>query len=357
MPDFRPSFAARERIGTALGESLSYFAKPSSQGWFPYRLPDGELTHERQVRTLQALERILAASESAEEFHGWCLLAFDVYRSVGWDGSGEVLFTAYCEPVFTGSTKRTERFRYPLYTLPADLVKEPDGTPLGRRTEDGRVVPYYTRGEIEGGRLLAGSELVWLADPFEVYIAHVQGSARVNLPEGRQMCVGYAGKTDHPYTSVGQHLVEDGRIQAADLSLATLRRFFREHPEELSRVLAVNASYVFFIERDPGPYGSLGARVTPRASIATDKSVFPRGGLCAIVTRLPAASDPGPDGVLRMEPTSVLVLDQDTGGAIRSAGRCDVFIGTGDEAERIAGYTREEGRLYYLFLKDGALLP
>ncbi len=43
--------------------------------------------------------------------------------------------------------------------------------------------------------------------------------------------------------------------------------------------------------------------------------------------------------------------DQDRGGAIRAAGRCDIFRGTGDEAGKMAGHTFAEGRLYYIFLK------
>jgi membrane-bound lytic murein transglycosylase A len=45
-------------------------------------------------------------------------------------------------------------------------------------------------------------------------------------------------------------------------------------------------------------------------------------------------------------------LDQDTGGAIRAAGRCDIYMGVGDHAGEIAGGTHHEGRLYYLFIKS-----
>jgi membrane-bound lytic murein transglycosylase A len=46
-------------------------------------------------------------------------------------------------------------------------------------------------------------------------------------------------------------------------------------------------------------------------------------------------------------------LDQDTGGAIRAPGRCDVYMGVGDEAGRMAGQVYQEGTLFYLFLKSG----
>jgi membrane-bound lytic murein transglycosylase A len=280
---------------------------------------------------------------------------------VGWDGTGEVLYTAYCEPIFEGRLTPDATFRHPLFKLPADLVKDEDGTPLGRRKSDGSLVPYYTRAELEQGDALAGSELVYLKDPFEVYIAHVQGSARVNLPDGSQMCVGYAGKTDRPYKSIGLALVAEGRMRSEDLCLAALKRYFREQPSELDRVLPLNESYVFFTEREPGPFGSIGCRVTPYHSLATDKTVFPRGGPCVVVTRLPVEAPPGDPqrgrAGVRYANRTCLVFDQDTGGGIRSAGRADLFIGTGPEAERLAGYTQEEGRLFYLFIKERPVLP
>jgi membrane-bound lytic murein transglycosylase A len=354
MPDLRASFSQREEVLEALDQSEIFFDAPSSRQWFPYSAPDREITHELMVETLRGLRRIFAAARNPDELNAWIRLAFDVYRSVGWDGSGEVLYTAYCEPIFEGSLEPGGEFRFPLYRLPDDLVKAEDGTPLGRRTPGGRIVPYWTRSEIETGNLLAGSELVYLRDPFEVYIAHVQGSARVDLPDGSQLCIGYAGKTDRPYTSIGLRLVEEGRISRSDLSLTALKSYFRQNPRELDRVLGVNESYVFFVEREPGPFGSIGVKVTPYHSLATDKSIFPRGGPCVVVTSLPVSDE---QGAISRRPRTLLAFDQDTGGAIRSAGRADLFIGTGPEAELLAGYTREEGRLYYLFLKEGALLP
>ena len=350
IPDMRPTFVQRDRALEALDESLAYFSKPSSTQWFPHPTNDRDITHGDQIRTLEVLRDALVRSESAEEFQGRCLLSFDFYRSRGWDGSGEVLFTAYCEPIFDGRKTPDGTYRHALYGLPADLVKEADGTPVGRRLPDGNVVPYFSRSELHANGHLDGLEIVYLEDPFEVYIAHVQGSARVNLPTGEQLCIGYAGKTDRPYRSIGLRLVEEGRIEDSELSLTTLKRYFRDNPSEVERVLSHNESYVFFTEREPGPFGSIGAKVTPYHNIATDKSVFPRGGPCVVVTSLPFADPSDPSQVVRRQAT-YLTLDQDTGGAIRSAGRCDLFIGTGDEAERLAGYTREVGQMFYLFVK------
>ncbi len=351
MPDFRPAFLDRDNTLAALDQSRLFFAKPSSKKWFPYETNDSKVTHERQLATLDLLANALKKSASAEEFHGWCLQSFDVYRSVGADRTGAVLYTAYCEPIFVGSLQETPEFKYPLYTLPTDLVKDEDGKCLGRRTPDGSLVSYYSRREIEVGKLMRGKELVWLRDPFEVYIAQVQGSARINLSDGRQMCVGYSGKTDRPYKSIGQFLISENKIPADGLSLTALKRYFRDNPQDVERVLAHNESYVFFMEREPGPFGSIGVKVSPFHTVATDKTIFPRGGPVVVDTRVPTKSPVEASGV-EFRKTTLIAFDQDTGGAIQAAGRADLFIGTGPEAELLAGYTQEEGRLFYMFAKE-----
>ncbi|HYC78570.1 MAG TPA: MltA domain-containing protein, partial [Planctomycetota bacterium] len=355
-PDFRLVWSKDPAVLAAIDESIAYFNKPSSKRWFdpPYRTADGEVSHDAQVRTLHTLRSVYVNAKDAAEFDAWIRRDFDVYKSVGYDSkSGEVLFTGYYTPIFDGSLTPTERFKYPLYKRPDDLVTDPiTGEPKGRRTANG-VEPYPTRAEIESQGLLKGLELLYLADPFEVYIVHVQGSARVRLPDGRELHLGYHGKTDRAYKSVGGALIEEGKLKKSELSLARLRQYFRDHPSELA-VLNVNESYVFFQEGPPGPFGSIGAKVTPFHTIATDKSVFPRGGPTVAVTQLPK---PGLGADFAYVDHTGLYLDQDTGGAIRSAGRADLYIGVGPDAERIAGHVKNEGRLFYLFAKPGAYAP
>jgi membrane-bound lytic murein transglycosylase A len=356
IPDFRQMYG-QDQAATlaALDESIAYFNKPSSQKYFPYQTVDSTVTHEQQLDGLKTLREIYEVSKTPDEFHGRVLGAFDVYRSVGWDGRGVVLFTGYYTPIFEGSLTQDSRFRYPLYRRPADLVADEHGAPKGRRTDDGQVVSYYSRNEIEQNQILKGTELVWLSDPFEVYIVHVQGSARIRLPDGREMHVGYAGKTDKPYKSVGLELINRGKLQKEELSLARLKRYFREHPQEVEPMLGVNESYVFFAESQPGPFGSIGARVTPYHTIATDKAIFPRGGPVVASTRIPQRTSSG-DRV-EFAPHVGMYFDQDTGGAISAAGRADLYMGVGEEAERIAGTTYNEGKLFYLFLKPNPLRP
>jgi len=92
---------------------------------------------------------------------------FDVYMSVGCDNQGTVLYTGYYTPIFEGSLEPGDRFTYPLYNQPEDLVKGSGGEILGRRSGDGQIRPYPSRAVIEDAMLLRGKELIWLSNPFE----------------------------------------------------------------------------------------------------------------------------------------------------------------------------------------------
>jgi len=346
IPDFTKGFGDREALVASMDESINWFMKDSTKQYYPYL----DVDHDRALASLVVFREIVMRSTAAEDLDREIRSRFDVYMSRGCDDKGTVLFTGYCEPIFEGSLTKDSVYRYPLYRRPKDLVSQPDGKPLGRQTKAG-VVSYWTRDEIESAHLLDGQglELVYLKDKFEAYICHIQGSARLLLNDGRELRVGYAGKTDRPYVSVGMKLIESGKMKREELSLRTLKHYFKDHPEEVDPALAVNESYVFFTERDGGPFGSLGVKVTPYHSIATDKSIYPRGCVAYLQTTLPQLAG---DQMVRPAPFSGFACDQDTGGAIRSAGRTDLFMGTGPNAELLAGSTYYEGHIFYLFLKD-----
>ena len=343
-PDFSPGFYNAENLAVAIGHSLAYLAKPSSRRYFPY----GDITHARAVASLEAFRELTGRVASAEELDAAIRRDFDVYQSVGWDHKGAVYFTGYYCPIFDGRQQRDAVYRYPLYRLPDDLIKDDEGRILGRRLADGSVKPrYFTRGEIEQGHILDGLEIAWVADPFQAYVITVQGSAKLRLEDGSLFEIGYAGNNGHEYSSVGLRLVSDGVIERDDLSLQTLLRFFAEHPDQIDAYCHTNDRYVFFQETTGGPFGSINVPVIPFRSIATDKEVFPRACLAFVDTVVPTPTDGG----VRQAAFGSFVLDQDTGGAIRAAGRCDIYMGEGPSAEALAGRAGAEGRLYYLFLK------
>jgi membrane-bound lytic murein transglycosylase A len=342
-PDLQEPFAQQDsELIDALERSGQWFDKASSRNFFPMR----DVTHFRAQASVYALRSLLQESASPEAFQQSLFDQFNCYTSVGYDDKGTVLYTGYYTPVFRGGQTRTSAYPYPLHKKPGDLVVEPlTGKVLGRQTGAG-YEPYPTRSEIESSGMLDGLELVYVASRLDQYIIHVNGSAKIELDSGETMYVGYAGNNGHEYTGLGKTLLEEGAIEPERLGLPAIRAHFRGKDQELERYINMNDRFVFFTEYDGGnwPAGSLGFKVAPMRSLATDKSVFPRAGLVIVQTRVPT-----PAGSQRV--FNQFMMDQDTGGAIRAAGRGDIYMGIGPEAEQIAGRQFAEGRLFYFFLK------
>ncbi|MEA1971012.1 MAG: MltA domain-containing protein [Thermodesulfobacteriota bacterium] len=283
---------------------------------------------------------------------------FDIYRSVGRRG-GEVLFTGYYEPILAGSFDRTPQYRYPIYRTPDDHVvvdlgkfkEKYRGERIIARIEEGKAVPYYTRGDIDikGSLEGRGLELFWFSDSVDIFFLQIQGSGVVNLPDGDLVQVSYDQCNGHPYRSVGRMLVEQGKMSLEEVSLKGIKRYLREHPEEMLDILSCNESYVFFRIVEEGPVGSLNVPVTPGRSIATDARMFPRGALAFIKVKKPVIDEYG--NIVSWVPFSRFVLNQDAGGAIKGPGRVDLFCGRGNNAEIMAGHLKEEGELYFLVKK------
>ena len=328
----------------ALQHSQDYLATPSSA-----RVPPCQgITHDQSVATLVALKQILQneinnpAYDSGLRFDSAVKATFDVYQSIGgFDKSrgtytGDVLFTGYFTPTYDASPVRTETFRYPLYKRPTDLVTDPTGEEAHRKSLDGSTAPAFTRAQIEQQHALDGGEFVWLADRFSAYVVTVQGSARLRMPDGQILEAGYNGNNGYPYASPGRQMLADGAITRDQLTLAGLRRYFATHPQAMDHYLPLNPRTVFFTERKGGPFGSLNQPVTRFATVATDKSIFPRALPVFAVVPFPTSS-----GVTDFRG---LLFDQDTGGAIRAPARCDIYMGLSEEA----GRELDIGQLYYL---------
>jgi membrane-bound lytic murein transglycosylase A len=343
-PDITRAYANHDVfLSRAIDESRRWFEAPSSTQFFPF----GGVTHDQARASLIAMQDLLDQNLTPESFRAEFTRLFDCYTSVGYNGMGTVLFTGYYAPVFNAGRERTAQFTHPLYTRPDDLVTDPvTGNPQGRRVGEAGLEPYATRREIEQSNMFAGRELVWLPDALSAYIIHVNGSAKLRMPDGSFMYVGYAGKTDRPYASLGQELVRRGILNKGGVTLSAIRQAFRSDPRAVQDAMYVNENYVFFTEYSGSawPAGSLGVRVTQETSLATDKAIYPRGGLVLVDTRA-VTFNYDTRNFLRF------MLDQDTGGAIQAPGRADIFMGIGPSAEILAGGQYAEGRLYYFFLK------
>jgi len=340
VPDLSGQWNERMDILPALENSITWTKREHAKRFYP----QAGIDYDRALASLERLRQLLLESAGPAEFQAAVVEEFTIYKSAGWDGrGGGVLYTAYCTPILEGRLKPGGGFDYPLYGLPPDLVKGKDGEILGWETAMGRMPNYPSRAAIEAGSLLEGRglELVWLSDPIDAYLAHVNGSAFIRLGDGSMFKLGYAGKNGRPYTSLGRELEADRKIPRGEASLKTIREWAASaSEEEVKSYLHRNASFVFFTPIDSNPHGSLDFEVIGGRSLATDKTLFPRGAAVFVETKTSTDA-----------PVNRIFFDQDTGGAIRTAGRADIYIGVGDEAEETAGQTKVEGQLYYLFLK------
>ena len=278
---------------------------------------------------------------------------FTPYQVFNPDGSSQGLITGYYEPRLTGSRIRTERFRYPLYAVPDDMLTidlseiypQLRGLRLRGRLQGRHVVPYYNRAEIDDGKAaLQGRELFWVEDAVDLFFLQIQGSGRIELPDGSLVKVGYAEQNGHPYISIGKKLVEMGELKLEEASMQGIKNWAQRYPEKLGALLAKNPSYVFFRELPnglPAPLGALGVPLTEAYSIAVDPRTVPLGAPVFLSTTYPDTS----------EPLNRLMLAQDTGGAIKGAVRADFFWGFGEQAGAQAGRMRQTGQMWVLFPK------
>ncbi|MEN8126561.1 MAG: MltA domain-containing protein [Planctomycetota bacterium] len=349
IPDMTFACYELNDLREGIHNSLSYLSKPSSKQFFPM----ADITHERTVASLCAMAQLLDSGLYGKKLEQEIRNRFEFYQSVGCDNRGTVLFTGYYTPIFEGSFKPGGKYKYPLYKQPKDLVKNDKGEILGQKLADGSVQPYPDRREIDQSGMLKGQEIAWLTDPFEVYIAHVQGSAILRTPDGKQVTLGYAATNGHEYNSVARQMINDRVVPAEGMSLKAMIDYFKTHPEQVEKYVYQNPRYIFFRTDSGNPRGCLNEPVIPMRSIATDKSIYPRAALSIIKAKLPR-----PVGsMVRKAVYTGFALDQDAGGAIRAPGRCDVYMGVGDQAGQMAGQVYEEGRLYYFFIKPGMMSP
>ncbi len=331
----------KQALLQSINQSLKYLQTPRADAAYKrYQIPG--ITKARVIKSLQRFRQLVLQSQSAKELNDAIAREFRFYQSVGRDGEGSVLFTAYYEPLYAASRIPTAEYRYPIYRLPPDIKS-------WQR-------PHPTRVELEGANglqgykgKLQGLELFWFRDRTEPYLIQIQGSARLVLPDGKQTTVGYAGNTAHDYKSIGREMANDGIFPVHEVTMPKILDYFQKYPQQLDVYIPRDPSFVFFRENKGAPaQGSISVPLTAERSIATDKSLMPPGALAFIRAPFPFVED---NGTMEHRIVSRYVLDQDTGGAIKGAGRVDYFLGTGKVAGDRAGVTVSNGQLYYLLLK------
>ena len=263
------------------------------------------------------------------------------------------LFTGYYLPLLHGSLEKTDEYNIPVYGLPDNIITinledfNPD-LPKKRivgRIENNQLLPFHTREEINKGALKNKAPvLVWVNSHIDRLFLEIQGSGMVELANGQQMFLGYAGENGAPYTPVGKVLVAKGIMTPKTASMQGIKIYLEAHPEEILPVINQNKSFVFFRElKDTAAMGAQGVVLTPGYSLAVDRQWIPLGTPLWLDTTHPVANTETPRTLQR------LMVAQDTGGAIRGTVRGDVFWGAGDDATFTAGNMKNPGH-YWLLL-------
>jgi membrane-bound lytic murein transglycosylase A len=285
---------------------------------------------------------------------------FQPYR-VTKAGSATATVTGYFEPEVAGDTSQEGPYQTPLLGLPPDLVTfdlglfdpaQPGVTAVGR-LQGQEILPYYDRFEIENGALDPGSlAIAWVADPVDAYFLQVEGSGRIDLPDGSVMRVTYAGKNGRPYVPIGRVMVRDRLLDANDVTEQSIRAWLEAHPGRARAIMDQNPSYVFFrtapqLADAAGPLGALGVSLTPGRSIAVDQGFLPLGAPVWLATTDPVSH----------APLERLTVAEDLGSAINGPLRADLFFGSGRAAETAAGAMDAAGQLYLLLPLPEASAP
>lgn len=270
-------------------------------------------------------------------------------RAMGAEASETGLLTGYYEPELRVSPQKTAEYSAPLHGRPADLVRvdlgafDPGlaGQQIVGKVDGGALVPYDERATIAEDR---APVLAW-ARPVEAFFLQVQGSGRLMFPDGARRRAAFAAHNGRTYRSIGAVLIERGELTSDTASKANIEKWVAAAGPEAARALFnENPRYVFFgleavTDVNEGPRGAQGAPLTAMASMAVDPTFLAYGAPVWLEATLP-----GPDGDWRGSEQSLLVVAQDTGGAITGPLRGDLFFGAGDAAGALAGSMRSQAR-------------
>lgn len=260
--------------------------------------------------------------------------------------------TGYYEPTLYGSKTKSERYQYPLYGVPEDLVQielgvlypELKNYRLRGRLEGNKLLPYPSHEAIDKGEVEAPI-LCYIDNKVDGFFLHIQGSGKVVLDEGGVLYLGYADQNGHPYRAIGRIMKEEGLLK--EVSMQTIRDFLDNNPQMRDEILYTNPSYIFFEPRNQGATGAAGAELVANASVAVDRRYISLG------IPLMIRSDKGF--------ISPWVVAQDVGGAIKGEARLDYFFGGGEIAAQRAGELYTSVEVYVIlarqFLVNQGIMP
>jgi len=263
-----------------------------------------ELSQKKIEDSLETFKKLLEHNKSIEELGKTITEIFSIYEISDIKTKKPVTFTGFYHIELSGSLEKTDVYRYPIYKCP-----------------DNNLGKKFTRKEIDELGVLngLGLEILWLKDPYERFDLHIQGSGKVLVENDTIMRLNFACSNDYQFKSVAK---------------------------KTERSLLKNPRYIFFQETAEGPQGTNLTELTPKRSIATDKKIFPLGGIAFITFNKPVIKS---DGSISHIPSSRFVIDQSAGNAISGPYRGDLYFGEGESAQKEARSLYDtQSKIYYL---------
>jgi membrane-bound lytic murein transglycosylase A len=269
--------------------------------------------------------------------------------------SGTTRITGYYEPVYPGSEIRERGYDVPIYGRPRNLVNANlsafrDASGKRRivgRLRYGTMVPYYTRAQIEGGEISRQAKVVaWVKNPVDAYMIQLQGAARLRLPDGTLIDLGFDGTNGRTYTPIGKLMVEKGYLKPDQVSITSIRAWLLAHPVEARGLMDANKNYVFFkrirgVPDDLGTPGALDVPLAPEGSIAVDEKVIPLGAPVYVATKSFAR----------------LTTAQDIDVGAHGTSAAQIFFGIGNKAAARASAEDGTGHMFILLPRQPAATP
>lgn len=261
-------------------------------------------------------------------------------------------FTSYYEAIINASFEKNDRYKYPVYGKPSDLVEinlrdfgtDLPNTRLVGHVIKGKFVPYHKRAEIENHGIDA-PVLMWADDPVDIHFMQIQGSAIAKMDDGSELRIGYADNNGHKFRGIGTIMLEKKILKPGEVSMENIRTWLRTHKKEAKELMQQNERFIFQqISDADGPLGAFGVPLTAGRSMAVDNAFIPLGSLLWLDTVSPDK-----------KPLQKLMFAQDIGAAIKGAVRGDYFWGHGDEALHYAGRMNSVGKYYLLAPKNSKI--
>ena len=282
----------------------------------------GPLDKERLLRTVDQLIRWIdntpdSAIPLGEQFNFYALGDPRTKTPVQYGG--------HYTPTLAVSATPTPEYRFPIYAKPTSNAPPP------------------SRREIMQGALKGqGLEIAWTNDPIGYFFMQVQGSGLIRYPNGSTVLLGFAGKNNYPYTSIGAYMRDKGYLRTDNLSNAAIQQWLAVNPNKLEEVLNSSQSFVFFRPVKEGLRGATGLPVVAGHTASVDTSMIPFGSI--LLAELPLRDNTGK--IVQHEWRLLLATDRraEDKGTIKIG----VYTGEGEAARIQAQRLHPSGRAFVL---------